>query len=103
MSIQTFLEQAGVLLLIVVACVYFGMRLLILKDVSAIRGKNKPPVKDPEKYAASSGKLILFLGAATFIMAILQFVNVYAALAEIIVCILVMGFVWKHINDKYGE
>ena len=102
MSVETFFEQAGIPLLIAAVCVYYGMRLLILHDVSAIRGKDKPPVKDEKAYAIGSGKLILFLGAGTLVMALLSFVNVYAALAEIVVCALIMGILWKKMNDRYG-
>ena len=102
MSVETFFEQAGIPLLIFAVCVYYGMRLLILHDVSAIRGKDKPPVKDEVAYAIGSGKLILFLAAATLGMAILTFVNVYVAVAAIVVCILIMAVLWKRMNDKYG-
>lgn len=102
MSIDVILEQAGIPLLIFTVCVYYGLRLLILHDVGAIRGKDKPPVRDEEKYAIAAGKLILFLGASTFVMALLIFVNVYAALAEFAVCLLVMGFLWKRMEEKYG-
>lgn len=96
------IEQAGIPLLIFIVCVYYGLRLVILHDVGAIRSKDKPPVRDEEKYAVAAGKLILFLGAATLVMAILIFVNVYAALAEFVVCLLIMGFLWKRVEEKYG-
>ncbi|MCI5872901.1 MAG: hypothetical protein PUJ55_14770 [Clostridiales bacterium] len=99
---EKIIEQAGIPLLIFAVCVYYGMRLLILHDVSAIRGKDKPPVKDEKAYAMGSGKLILFFGAATLVMALLSFVNVYAAVAEIIVCTFIMGVLWKKMNDRYG-
>ncbi len=102
MSAGVFFEQAGIPLLIFAVCVYYGMRLLILHDISAIRGKDKPPVKDERAYAVGSGKLILFLGAGTLGMAVLIFVNVYAAVAEIAVCILIMSVLWKRMDDKYG-
>lgn len=102
MSLEMILEQAGIPLLIFVVCIYYGMRLIILKDIGAIRGKNKEPVKDENGYAVGAGKLILFFGAATFVMAILIFVNVYVAVAEIVICALIMGVLWKRMNDKYG-
>lgn len=102
MSMDVIFEQAGIPLLIFIVCVYYGLRLIILHDVGAIRGKDKPPVRDEVKYAVAAGKLILFLGAATLIMAILIFVNVYVALAEFVVCLLVMGFFWKRMEEKYG-
>lgn len=102
MTVETFLEQAGIPLLIFVVCIYYGMRLLILQDVNSIRGKNKEPVRDEKGYAMGAGKLILFFGAATFVMSILIFVNLYVAVAEIVLCTLIMGVLWKRMNDKYG-
>lgn len=102
MSMELIFEQAGLPLLVFVVCVYYGMRLIILQDVSVIRGKDKPPVRDTEKYAKEAGKLILFLGAAALGMAILIFFNVYVALAEFLVCLLIMGFLWKSVEEKYG-
>lgn len=96
------LEQAGIPLLIVLVCVYYGLRLLILHDVDAIRSKDKPPVREEQKYAAAAGKLILFLGGAALGMAVLIFVNVYAALAEFVVCMVIMGILWKRMEEKYG-
>lgn len=102
MSMNVIFEQAGIPLLIFIVCVYYGLRLIILHDVGAIRGKDKPPVRDEVKYAVGAGKLILFLGAATLGMAVLIFVNVYAALAEFAVCLLIMGILWKRMEEKYG-
>ena len=48
------------------------------------------------------GKLILFFGVGTLLMAVLIFVNIYAAVAEIIICTMIMGVLWKRMNDKYG-
>jgi len=96
------LEQAGIPLMIFVVCIYYGMRLIFLHDIGAIRSKDKPPVKEAEKYAVEAGKLILFLGAGTLGMAVLLFYNVYVALGEFIVCLLVMGFLWKKMEEKYG-
>ncbi|MCM1143561.1 MAG: hypothetical protein NC318_09930 [Blautia sp.] len=103
MSIGAFLEQAGIPLLLFAICMYYGLRLIIVQDISMIRSKDKEPVKDEKAYAREGGKLILFFGAGTFLMAVLIFVNVYAAVGEIIVCTLVMGVLWKRMNDKYGS
>lgn len=51
MTTQTILEQAGIPLLLFVICMYYGLKLMILQDVSTIRGKNKEPVKDEKAYA----------------------------------------------------
>lgn len=97
-----FLEVAGIPLLLFVVLAYYGLRLLIKKDISAIRGKDKPPVKDEAMYAKGAGALILFLAAATLIMALLLFVNVYAALLEFVAATLVMGILWRRMDNRYG-
>lgn len=102
MTVEYFLEQAEIPLLMFVICMYYGLRLLILGDVSAIRGKNKEPLKDEQSYAKEGGKLLLFFGVATLVMGILIFINLYVAVAEIIVCTLILGVLWKRMNAKYG-
>ena len=56
MTTDQILETAGIPLLLFVILIYYGMRLWFMKDISAIRGKNKPPVKDEENYAKCAGK-----------------------------------------------
>ena len=101
MDTNTIMEQSGIPLLLFVICMYYAWRLLALKDVDSIRGKGKPPVKDPEKYAAGAGKLIIFFGLSTLLMAGLVLVNVQLALAEIVICTLILGVLWKRMNDRY--
>lgn len=102
MTAEIFLGQAGIPLLAFVVCVYYGIRLIIFRDISMIRGKNKGPVKDEKAYCLGAGKLILFFGGAALVMGLLVFVNIYAAFGEITVCTLIMGILWKRMNDKYG-
>ncbi len=102
MNLGYVIEQAGIPLLLFVICMYYGIRLLISKDSSLIRSKEKGPLKDEKAYAEESGKLLLFFAGATLVMAVLIFVDLYAALGEIIVCTLIMGILWKRMNNKYG-
>ena len=102
MSLGVIFEQAGIPLLLFALCMYYGIRMIIMEDASLIRGKNKEPLKDEKTYAKEAGKLMLFYGGATFVMAILVFVNLYVAVAEIIVCTVILGILWKRMNDKYG-
>lgn len=103
MTLGTFIEMAGIPLLLFVICMYYGLRLFIFQDISLIRGKDKGPVKDEKAYAREGGKLILLFGAATLLMMVLIFVNLYVAVGEIIVCTLILGVLWKRMNDKYGD
>ena len=102
MSIGMILEQAGIPLLLFIVCMYYGMHLLIVQDVSKIRSEDKKPVKNKKAYAREGGKLLLFYAGATLAMAVLIFVDLYAAVGEIIICTLIMGILWKRMNNKYG-
>ena len=62
MKAETFLEMAGIPLLIFVICMYYGIRLVISKDISMIRGKGKAPVRDEKEYLEGAAKLMFFLG-----------------------------------------
>lgn len=94
MTTQTILEQAGIPLLLFVICMYYGLKLMILQDVSTIRGKNKEPVKDEKAYAKRWSAHSLF-GFATLVMTFLLFVDLYVALAQIVICTIIFGVLWK--------
>ena len=102
MGLGYIIEQAGIPLLVCAICMYYGIRLLIFQDPSIIRSKEKGPLQDERAYARASGRLLLFFAGGTLLMAVLIFVNLYAALAEIVVCTLIMGALWKRMNSKYG-
>ncbi len=98
-----FLDLAGIPLLLFVILVYYAIRLRITGDSTIIRGKDKGPLKDEKMYVKQAAGLMLFLAAASLLMMVLLFWNVRVAIAEIVVCILALGFMWKRMNDKYGE
>lgn len=102
MQANEFFEVAGIPLLLFVVLVYYGVRLWMVKDVTIVRGKNKPPVKDETMYAKWASALILFLAFAALIMAFLLFINAYAALGEFVGATLIMGFLWRRMDQKYG-
>ena len=56
------MEQAGIPILIGMVCLYFAYRVLILKDIKAIRGKDKPEPEDKEGYCRDIGRLLVFSG-----------------------------------------
>jgi hypothetical protein len=103
MTTENILELAGIPLLLFVILIYYGMRVWIMKDISAIRGKNKPPVKDEENYSRAAGQLLVFFAAASFVMVLLLFWNIYAAVVEIVVCTLILVVLWSRMNKKYGD
>ncbi len=102
MTPEIILNQAGIPLLLFAICMVYGIYLLVVQKADGIRGKNKGPLKDEKRYARAGGLLILFFGIGTLVMTVLFFINVYAAVAEIISCTLIMGVLWKKVSDKYG-
>lgn len=101
-KMSEFLDLMGIPLLIFVVEVYYGIRLLVLKDICAIRGKDKPPVKNKEMYAKWAGIILLLFAAATLVMIFLLLWNVSVAVAEIVMCILLLCIMWNKMNAKYG-
>ena len=45
MDIDTVMSQAGIPILLAVIGFYYAWRLLYMKDLDCIRGKDKPPVR----------------------------------------------------------
>ena len=69
---DTYWSMAMIPILMLIVLAYYGVRLLVLHDISAIRGKDQPgKLKDEKRYATEAGKLMLFLAAATVREAIL--------------------------------
>lgn len=99
---DAIIELAGIPLLMFILCMFYGIRMIILQDASAIRGKNNSPLKNEKEYAKRGGILIVALGVASLLMAILLMINIYAGVIEIVICAVVIGILWKKMNDKYG-
>lgn len=100
---ESYLSMVVIPLLMVVVLGYYAMRLLVLHDISAIRGKdNTRKLKNEEMYAKGAGKLMLFLAAASLVMAVILYWSAIAAVVEICVCIVVFGILWKKMEEKYG-
>lgn len=102
MTVEKIIELAGIPVLLFVVCMYYGIRLIVTKDATVIRGRNESALKDEKAYAVSAGKIILLFGAATLGMAVLLLININLAVAEIIIGTTIMGILWKSMNDKYG-
>ncbi|NBH14739.1 hypothetical protein D3Z36_11290 [Lachnospiraceae bacterium] len=101
-TMDNFLDLAGIPLLLFVILVYYAIRLWLTGDSTIIRGKDKGPLKDEKMYVKQAAGLMLFLAVATLVMTALLFWNVKVAIAEIVICILVLGIMWKRMNEKYG-
>lgn len=56
MTVDAIMSRRGFRCFLLVICVYYAIRLIVLHDSQAIRGKHKPPVKDEEAYCKAGGK-----------------------------------------------
>ena len=95
------LEHSGVSVLIGLISLYFAYRVMVLKDVKGVLGKNKPEPKDKEGFRRDTGKLILFFAAGSFLMAVLELFNPTVALLQMAAWIVIIFVLWKKVNDKY--
>ena len=95
------MEQAGISILIGCVCFYFAYRVLVLKDIKAIRGRGKPEPKDKEGYCRDTGRLLVFFGIGSFIMGALEMVNPMAALIEMVTWLVILFVLWKKVHEKY--
>ncbi len=102
MSIEEIFRLAGIPLLVFVVCVYYGVRLFIFRDISVVLSKTGPAVKDEKIYVKEAGKLLVLFSGATLLMTVLLFYSIYIAFAEICISIVIVGVLWKRLNDKYG-
>ena len=103
MDIQTIVNQMGIEILAFAVCMFFGLRLIITKDVKIIKKDNPESIKHPNEYTFYAGLIIIFLGVSAIAMGIVSFFNPKAALIVIVVAVIIMGFMWKFVHEKYAE
>ena len=100
---EGYWSMAMIPILMMITLAYYGVRLLVLHDISAIRGKDQlGKLKDEERYAKEAGKLMLFLAAGSLVMTVLLYFQVIAAVVQIVVWIIVFGILWKKMDERYG-
>ena len=100
---DSYWSMAMIPILMLIVLAYYGARLLVLHDISAIRGKDQTKkLKDEERYATEAGKLMLFLAAGSLIMTVLLYFHVIAAVVQIVVWVVIFGILWKKMDERYG-
>ena len=100
---DSYWSMAMIPILMLIVLAYYGARLLVLHDISAIRGKDQTKkLKDEERYATEAGKLMLFLAAGSLIMTVLLYFPVVAAVVQIVVGVVIFGILWKKMDERYG-
>lgn len=103
MNIQTIVNQMGIEILAFLVCMFFGIRLIITRDVKILKKENPESIKHPKEYTFYAGLIIIFLGVSAIAMGIISFFNQIAALIVIVVAVVIMGFMWKVVHEKYAE
>ena len=103
MNVETVMNHAGIPVLLALVGFYYAWRLLYMKDLDCIRGKDKPPVRQKvhDAYAKEAGMLILFYSCAVVLNAILLFFNIYVAFAEIQIASVILFVRWRAMVTKY--
>ena len=94
-------EHTGVSILIGMVSLYYAYRVMVLKDVRAVVGKNKPEPKDKEGFCRDTGKLIIFFAIGSFLMAGLELFNAMVAFVQMAVWVVISFVLWKKVNEKY--
>ncbi|MBR1669677.1 MAG: hypothetical protein IJ695_03180 [Butyrivibrio sp.] len=95
-------NQMGIEMLVFAVCMFFGIRLIITKDVSIIKKEHPEEIKHPKEYAFYAGLIILFLGVAALVMGVVSFFNPVLAMVIIVGSVILMGLMWKYIYEKYA-
>ena len=103
MDIQTIVNQMGIEILVFLVCMFFGIRLIITRDVKILKKENPESIKHPDEYTFYAGLIIIFLGVAAIVMGIVSFFNPTAALIVIVAAVVIMGFMWEFVHEKYAE
>ena len=103
MDMEVIMSQAGIPIMLACVGFYYAWRLLYMKDLDCIRGKDKPPVrrKIHDEYAREAGRLILIFSCAVVLNAVLLFFNIYIAFAEIVIAAVYLFWSWRKMVTKY--
>ena len=102
MTFQDIINQMGIEILVFLVCMYFGVRLIITRDVSIIKKEEPESIKHPKEYTLYAGLLLLFLGIAALVMGVVSFFDPVIAVVIIVIAVVVMGIMWKFMHEKYA-
>ena len=103
LTLDSFMATSGIPILLSVIGFYYAWRLIYMKNLECIRGKDKPPVRKKihDEYAVEAGKKILIFSIAVVVNAILLWINMYAAFIEILVVSIWLFLSWRKMVEKY--
>jgi len=101
---EGIMEQAGIPFLVALASLYYAYRLLFLKEIDAIRGKDKKRLSQEERneYAKKAGLALIFFAIGAVLMGVIVIFNTTAGFIEMIIWIAISFYIWKRISDQYS-
>ncbi len=102
MNLDKLMEVAGIPALIAAICVYYGIRLLITKDSTLIRGKKAGAIKDEKGYCQSAAYLLFYFAVVNLIFGALLFWNTYVAVGVIVAGTVVLCILWMRMSKRLG-
>ena len=103
MNLETIVNQMGIEILVFAVCMFFGIRLIITRDVKILKKDNPESIKHPNEYTLYAGLIILFLGVSAIVMGIVSFFSPKIALGFIIAAVVAMGVMWKIVYEKFAN
>ena len=98
-----FLSKSFIPLIMALALLVYGIRLIITKDPGIILGKDARGLKDEEKFSLYAGALMIFLAIGSIAMAVTGYFFPVASFVIIITCIAIFAILWVRVNQKYGK
>ena len=104
MDINEIIDMTWIPILAFALSFCAGVHMLIIKRRPSYLKKkdDNRPMRDEEKYAKEGGKLLIFFAVGAAGMCGLLFVNMWMALAEIIVVFLVFSVRWRDVEENFG-
>ncbi len=98
---EQILGQLAIPALLAILLIYYAVKLLVFKDVDAVRPASKKPLKDKDGYAKEAGLLVLIFGVCSAVMAGIMLVSAEIGLLFIIAVAVVVFLRFKKLEEKY--
>ena len=102
MTFQELINQMGIEMLAFAVCMFFGIRLIITRDVTILKKDKPEEIRNPKEYTLYAGWIIIFLGVAALAMGVVSIFDPMMGLIVIIGAVILMALMWKVIYDKYA-
>lgn len=101
---EQVLGQMGIPLVLAVLLIYYAVKILVFKDIDAIRPPSFPRLEGEKRdaYARDAGILIVIFGVCSVIMAGLMLLNTEVGFLWILICTGLVFYRFRKIEEKYS-